>query len=391
MNKPKILIVDDEKKNTKLLKAMLRYEDYHIIENFSGEQALKTVDVVNPDLILLDVMMPGIDGFNVCRKLKQAEKTKIIPIVMVTALSEKQHRLKALEVGADDFLSKPVDTSELLVRVKSLLRIKTYHDELWASNREIAEQNEKLRELEQTKEGLTHMIVHDLNNPLSSIMGKIELVLLEKQALSQKHLCSMTACLEYCRDLKNMILSLLEIHKLEEGKLKPDSKLTNITELIKEVMGQSEFKAKQHQVQLSANGSGDLCMVNLDRDLIKRVLTNLLSNSIRHTPAGGSVKLKTDLLNTKGSVLLRVIDTGNGLAPEYHRRVFEKFEQVRLKREGVRVGASGIGLAFCKMAVEAHGGKIWVESEGDDKGATFQFTLPVKQTTPCQPSRNDKP
>jgi signal transduction histidine kinase len=103
------------------------------------------------------------------------------------------------------------------------------------------------------------------------------------------------------------------------------------------------------------------------------------------------VKLKTDLLNTKGSVLLRVIDTGNGLAPEYHRRVFEKFEQVRLKREGVRVGASGIGLAFCKMAVEAHGGKIWVESEGDDKGATFQFTLPVKQTTPCQSSRNDKP
>ena len=391
MNKPKILIVDDEKKNTKLFKAMLKREDYQIIENFSGEQALKTVDVVNPDLILLDVMMPGINGFNVCRKLKQAEKTKIIPIVMVTALSEKEHRLKALEVGADDFLSKPVDTTELVVRVKSLLRIKTYHDELWASNREIAEQNEKLRELEQTKEGLTHMIVHDLNNPLSSIMGKIELVLLEKQALSQKHLCSMTACLEYCRDLKNMILSLLEIHKLEEGKLKPDSKLTNITELIKEVMGQSAFKAKQHQVQLSANGSGDLCMVNLDRDLIKRVLTNLLSNAIRHTPAGGSVKLKTDLLNTNGSILLRVIDTGNGLAPEYHQRVFEKFEQVRLKREGVRVGASGIGLAFCKMAVEAHGGKIWVESEGEHKGATFQFTIPVKQTTPCQSSRNDKP
>ncbi len=378
MNKPKILIVDDEKKNTKLFKAMLKHEDYQIIENFSGEQALKTVDVVKPDLILLDVMMPGIDGFKVCRKLKQAEKTKIIPIVMVTALSEKEHRLKALEVGADDFLSKPVDTSELLVRVKSLLRIKTYHDELWASNREIAEQNEKLRELEQTKEGLTHMIVHDLNNPLSSIMGKIELVLLEKQNLSQKHLCSMAACLEYCRDLKNMILSLLEIHKLEEGKLKPDSKMTNITELIKEVMGQSAFKAKQHQVQLSANGSGDLCMVNLDRDLIKRVLTNLLSNAIRHTPAGGSVKLKTDLLNTKGSVLLRVIDTGNGLAPEYHRRVFEKFEQIRLKREGVTVGSSGMGLAFCKLAVEAHGGNIWVESEGDGKGAIFQFTLPVK-------------
>ncbi len=381
MNKPKILIVDDEKKNTKLFKAMLMYENYQIFENFSGKQALETVATVNPDLILLDVMMPGIDGFEVCQKLKQAEKTKIIPIVMVTALSEKEHRLKALEVGADDFLSKPVDHSELVVRVKSLLRIKTYHDELWAKNREVAEQNEKLCELEQTKEGLTHMIVHDLNNPLSSIMGKIELVLLEKQDLSQKHICSMTACLNYCRDLKNLILSLLEIHKLEEGKLKPDSKLTSISELIKEVMEQTEFKAKQHQVQLSANGSGDLGMVTLDKDLIKRVLINLLGNAIRHTPAGGSVQLKTESFNSNGSIRLHVIDTGNGLAPEYHQRVFEKFEQIRLKREGIKVGSSGIGLAFCKLAVEAHGGNIWVESEGHGKGATFQFTLPVKQTS----------
>jgi len=119
-------------------------------------------------------------------------------------------------------------------------------------------------------------------------------------------------------------------------------------------------------------------MVTLDKDLIKRVLINLLDNAIRHTPAGGSVKLKTDLLNTKGSVRTRVIDTGSGLAPEYHQRVFEKFEQVRLKREGITVGSSGMGLAFCKLAVEAHGGNIWVESEGDGKGATFQFTLPVK-------------
>ena len=111
---------------------------------------------------------------------------------------------------------------------------------------------------------------------------------------------------------------------------------------------------------------------------MRRVIANLLSNAIRHTPAGGSVEVKTDWLSANESIRLQVIDTGNGLAPEYHQKVFDKFEQVRLKREGVVVGSSGLGLAFCKLAVEAHGGKIWVESEGEGKGATFQFTLPVK-------------
>jgi DNA-binding response OmpR family regulator len=140
---------------------------------------------VNPDLILLDVIMPGINGFDVCRKPKLADETKVIPIVMITALSEKAHRLEALEAGADDFLSIPVDHSELLVRAKSLLRIKTYHDEIRARNSEIAEQNEKLRELQKIKEGLTHMIIHDLNNPLSSIIGALDLILLKESALSQ--------------------------------------------------------------------------------------------------------------------------------------------------------------------------------------------------------------
>jgi signal transduction histidine kinase len=376
---PKILIVDDEEKNVRLLKAMLMSEKYQLFEAFSGEQALKTVPAVSPDLIMLDVMMPGINGFDVCRKLKRADETKTIPIVMVTALSEKEHRIKALEAGADDFLSKPVDRTELMVRVKSLLRIKTYHDELWASNREIAEQNEKLHELEKIKEGLTHMIIHDLNNPLSSIMASLELILLKEPDLFQNHRGSLTACLNYCRDLKDMIVSLLEIHKLEEGKLELERAPSDITELIAEVMQQSEVKAREYQVRLSANGSGEPYTVAVDRGVIRRVIANLLSNAIRHTPAGGRVEVKTDWMRANESIRLRVIDTGNGLAPEYHQMIFDKFKQVRLKREGVRVGSSGLGLAFCKMAVEAHGGKIWVESEGEGKGATFQFTLPVKQ------------
>lgn len=377
-NKSKILIVDDEIKNIRLFKAMLRSESYLTLEALSGEQALEMVSVVNPDLILLDVMMPGINGFDVCRKLKRADDTKIIPIVMVTALSEKAHRLEALEAGADDFLSKPVDRSELVIRAKSLLRIKTYHDELRARNSEIAEQNEKLRELQKIKEGLTHMIIHDLSNPLSSIIGALDLILLKESALSQKSLGSMNACLDYCRDLKDMILSLLGIHRMEEGKLNLDIEVSNITELIREVMQQFEFKAIKNQVHLFANGSKAPYTVAIDRGLIKRVILNLLGNAIRHTPNGGKVEVKTDLNTANGSIRIQIVDTGNGLAPEYHQKVFDKFEQVGLNQEGVTLGSGGLGLAFCKMAVEAHGGKIWVESEGEGQGANFQFTLPVK-------------
>ena len=137
MRKPTIFIVDDEEKNIRLLKAMLMNENYLTSVALSGEQVLESIADIKPDLILLDVMMPGIDGFEVCRRLKSVDKTKVIPIVMVTALREKEHRIKAMESGADDFLSKPVDQIELLLRVKSLLRIKTYHDELFDRYREI--------------------------------------------------------------------------------------------------------------------------------------------------------------------------------------------------------------------------------------------------------------
>ena len=154
---PKILIVDDEERNIRLLKAMLLSEEYHLTGVLSGKEALDSLDEINPDLILLDVMMPEIDGFEVCSLIKQDEKTRAIPVIIVTALDEKEHRIKALEAGADDFLNKPVDRTEMMIRVKSLLRIKVYHDELIDSFKEIAKKNSKLKELEKTKEELIQM------------------------------------------------------------------------------------------------------------------------------------------------------------------------------------------------------------------------------------------
>ena len=255
---PTILIVDDEERNIKLLKAMLMAENYHLCGAVSGREALKIVADTPPDLILLDVMMAEIDGFEVCRRLKQDEKTRVIPILMVTALREKEHRIRAMEVGADDFLSKPVDPTELLIRVKSLLRIKSYHDDLLNSYGEIAEKNEKVDELERIKDGLTQMIIHDLRNPLTAISLNIRLILMENQNFSERQLRKMKKCYSYCEELGQLIQSLLDINRIEEGRLKLHKEETNLTELIDEVLEQFSPKTEEKQISLSFSRPGDI-------------------------------------------------------------------------------------------------------------------------------------
>lgn len=378
MDESKVLIVDDEVKNIKLLKGILFSENYRIYEASSGEVAIDLVHSIRPDLILLDVMMPGISGFEVCRQLKQDEKTKTIPIIMVTALREKEHRLKALESGGDDFLSKPVDSTEVVVRVKSLLRIKSYHDEISNNYKEIAAKNEKLLELEKTKDGLMHMIVHDLRTPLGAIFGFIDIMLLNKQRLAQDQIKALEKCIDFCQELKEMIESLLSIYKLEEGKMKLNIETANMEDMIDETVQQFFVKSAEKQIALSYDRSDRHLIALADSRLVKRVLANLLNNAIRHTPFGGRIKIFAESDQNNDNLHIKVVDNGDGISSEYHQKIFDKFEQVKLKKSGIAVGASGLGLAFCKLAVEGHGGRIWVESEGEGEGSSFQFTLPAK-------------
>ena len=383
----KILIVDDEPKNTKLMKAMLVSERYDISEALNGEDALKAVSQLEPDLILLDVMMPGIDGFEVCRRLKSENKTRGIPIIMVTALQEQIHQLKAMEAGADDFLSKPVNRTELVIRVKSLLRIKKYHDDLLHSYKEIADKNQKLQELEQVKEGLIHMIIHDLRNPLTAISALIDLSLMDKDRFSEKQLRNFMKCIHYCDEMNEQIENLLSIHRMENAMLAIDACPTNIASLFKAVVDQLSVKAESKEISLTCTTQEDIPPVIMDGGLIKRVIANLVSNALRHTPSGGCVEGRVKFHPEDQKVQVSVKDSGDGLAPEYHEKVFDKFEQVKLKREGISVGSSGLGLAFSKMTVEAHGGKIWVESEGAGAGCTFSFEIPICATSSSAPPR----
>ncbi len=376
MEEKTILVVDDEERNIKLIKAMLGLESYRLSEAMNGEEALSLVEQEKPDLILLDVMMPGLDGFEVCKRLKDDDSTKMIPVCMVTALREKEHLVKAMKNGADDFLSKPVDQTELLVRVKSLLRIKSYQDELTENYREIYEKNQKLEELERIKEGLTHMIIHDLRNPLAAISGNLELLLMRREGFTEKNLTAIDRCLINCSDLKEMIGSLLDIHRMEEGALELNKETVDLSALIEEVLEQFTSKAASRQISLSFQPDQPSVSAEIDPGLIKRVVANLMNNALRHTPPEGSIEISMPLISPDSNFRINVMDSGNGLNPEYHQIIFDKFEQADRGQNGVKIGGSGLGLTFCKMAVEAHGGKIWVESEGEGNGSTFSFTLP---------------
>jgi two-component system, sensor histidine kinase and response regulator len=313
----------------------------------------------------------------VCRRIKRDDRTKAIPVIMVTALREQEHRVKAMESGADDFLSKPVDKTELLIRVKSLLRIKTYHDDLLRSNQELEEKNQRLLELEKAKEGLTHMIIHDLKNPLSAIKAFIDLAIMDQEDPAKDHPPSLTRCVEYIDEMNRQIESLLTIHRLENAAMTLDRKPTDMVSLVNEVRGQVISSANTKRISFSCSHRDPLPRVEVDRGLIERVLANLFHNALRHTPPGGSVDVRLEGTSENRNLGISVQDNGEGLPEEYLDKIFDKFQQVRLKIEGTSLGSSGLGLAFCKMAVEAHGGRIWAESGGLGKGCTFRVELPA--------------
>ena len=372
-----ILVVDDEKTNLELIEAMLEVDKYQISRAFSGKEALEVADKQELDVILLDVMMPEMDGFEVCRQLKLNPATRAIPVLMVTALNKTAHRVRAMETGADDFLNKPVDRTELLVRVRSLLRIKRYHDELRQSLEEIGRQNERLRELERAKDRLTHMIVHDLNNPLMAIAGNLELMLLNGTDLTDEHQKTLTSCTGFCQDLKAMTGELLMIHQMENGKLKLQRERLDLYRFIDDLQAQFAVRAAAEDIRLSFEAAELIPTVAVDRRLMKRVMSNLIDNALRHTPAGGAVRIEADFQNDDGLLTMRVKDTGSGLAPQHCEKIFELYEQVESKDDGVKNGAGGLGLAFCKMAVEAHKGRIWAESAGTGSGTAFHVSIPA--------------
>ncbi|MFT5369896.1 MAG: two-component system sensor histidine kinase/response regulator [Candidatus Latescibacterota bacterium] len=367
LTRPKVLLVDDDLRNLRVLEGCLAPMGYDLNRVQDGKGALAKVAADPPDIILLDVMMPLMSGFEVCTRLKSNPETQFIPIILVTALSDRASRVSGIEAGADDFITKPVDAFELRARVKSLLRIKTFHDELRQSYRD-------LQRLEVMRESLTQMIVHDFRNPLSIIMGHLQILqmndFISKEASAQKSLHQINTS---AQTLMDMITAMLDLAKLEAEELPLDFQNVSLKDVCANVEAGAEAFLAHGKQSIRFDIPDDLPFLRADREIFRRILANIISNAISFSPEGGHITV--DARQVDGKVHIFIHDEGPGIPLEEQSRIFEKFGQVESRQAG-RMLSTGLGLAFCKMAIDAHSGEIGVNSLVG-QGSTFWFTLPV--------------
>jgi two-component system sensor histidine kinase/response regulator len=374
---PLILVADDVPANVELLCDQLATLGYRVETATDGPSAVEACFAKKPDLCILDVSMPagslGVDdrstGFEVCRRIKRDPRTARIPVIFVTALNDTTDRVKAIEAGGDDFLTKPHNRQILGARLRSLLRLKFATDALEESYR-------KLRELEKVRDDLMKMIVHDLKSPLTSVLAALEMVLDgDFGAVSPAQRRALGDAEAKAEDLLALIEDLLEVARIEEASIQLDVQPIAPAALLTEVLHEWEMRLAQEEAAATMDVADDTPVFNADKGLIKRVFSNLIQNALTHSPRNVSISLRARHDVATDGVLFTVADNGPGIPAEYHEIIFRKFEQAK-SPAAPRVRSSGLGLAFCKLAVEAHGGRIWVQS-AEGKGSQFHFTLPV--------------
>ena len=371
-----ILVVDDDQRNVRLMESILKASGYPVLKAYDGEEALRLVDASRPDLVLLDVMMPKMSGFEVCQRLKGRYETRLLPIIMVTALNALEDKVQALEIGADDFLSKPINKVELLAKVRAVLRVKSLQDEVERQRTKLESANMELVRMQRFKESMTQMVVHDLKNPLAGIMGNIQLIQMQRTDMAAPKLDELLErTQESARQLMRMILNILDIGKLEERhmplRLEPVSLHKVIGDNAKEMLSLST----RDGITLENRVDPELPPAVADRELVSRVVANLLNNAFKHTPSGGQVIV--DARSEGTELVMTVSDTGEGIPEDLQPYIFEKFVTGESDNSRRMLYDSGLGLTFCKLAVQSHGGRIWIESR-PGQGTTVFVALPLR-------------
>jgi two-component system sensor histidine kinase/response regulator len=359
MKRPHIFIVDDDPGARETTQMLLLSEGYEMSCATNGLEALTQLHGFEPDVILLDVMMPEMDGFEVCQRLKTVSAWQHIPIILVTALDGKEHLAKGLEVGADDFVSKPLNKLELRARVRSMLRIKQRHDEM-------------VRMLE-LREDLSRMLIHDIRTPLTAMLMYCDLM--EKDPLTSFQQRSLTTLRNQAFRLNTFATDMLLMAKMEYGKMLLQEVWVDMRDLLAAAYHSYLSLAQTHDLNLVLDVPDENLRVFLDANLWQRLLDNLVSNAIKYSYAGGTVTIRATTGGKKEArqrVNLQIMDEGPGIPPEYWETIFDKFEVVTAVRQNVT--QVGLGLAFCKLVVDAHQGRIFV-SANEPHGAIINIEV----------------
>jgi two-component system sensor histidine kinase/response regulator len=372
-----ILVVDDTLQNRLLAEARLVTAGYRVTQAASGEEGLAVFAAEPPDLVLLDVRMPGLDGFDTLKRLRELPHGPDVPVVFLTALDDEDTHRRALQGGADDFLTKPLRPTELLIRVRSLLRLRQAMRSLHESHELVSTQRDALIRARDLRERLSAFIIHDLKSPLSNISAATDL--LARRVDNDNARRTISLIQRGCSDMNRMVMNLLDIARTEDGQLQLQTKEFDLRGMLDDVIERIRATRGQFHdaVQFETEYDLDSSCIQGDPELLRRVIENLIDNALRYSPARAAIHVHAE--KREGQVDILVRDEGPGIPHEHRERVFEMYE--RLNDHHDRAGR-GLGLVFCRAAVEAHGGAIWIDDQLEGQGATFHVRLSAWPTPP---------
>ncbi len=358
-----ILVVDDTPENLQVLTQMLQQRGFTARPVPNGKLALLAAQTEAPDLILLDINMPEMDGYAVCAAFKSDKNLQDVPVIFISGMNDTLDKVRAFQAGGVDYITKPFHFEEVQARVETHLALRR-------QQRQLQENYAQIVTLEELRDNLVHMIIHDMRNLLwltQVVLEKLE----ETQAalLDQEGKDYLAKAFYHISSLTEMSRAILDVSRLESGAMKLDLGQCDLAEMARHVV--SNMEALQGGKQLTLHTPPAPALVVGDANLLSRVIQNLLDNALKFSPPDGRICITIEALAE--GVRVAVQDNGAGIPVEYHEKIFEKFGQVETRAEGYKF-STGLGLTFCKLVVEAHGGRIGVISAAQE-GSTFWFEL----------------
>lgn len=378
--KEKILIVDDHATNLNVLTDLIISLGYEPFCAHNGKEALEILGGDSFDLMLLDIMMPVMTGIEVLEALKVNGKIREIPVIVISALDDLDNIAHCILLGADDYLIKPFHSTLLMARIRSSLEKKQYRDRQRQIINELGKSCEALKKIEELRNDLTSMLVHDLNSPLTAIKGFSQYLQIQskKSKLNEEEfLDSNQRILEAVYDMESLIRGILDSHKIEEGAMTFDLTSVPCVKMVREIFERFVIHKNRTRIfEFEVNCEESLIVA--DPDLLNRVIQNLLMNAYKYTSTENRIKVA--LAQQEDEILICVEDTGNGIPPQFMDKLFTKFFQAEGRKNGKKYGF-GLGLYFCKLAIEGMKGKIECMSE-PGKGTSFILTM--KKSLPSE-------
>lgn len=373
MTAPLILIVDDDPQNLRLLNLALSEAGYGVAVATGGEIAFKALEKRRPDLILCDVIMPEMDGYEVCRRLKADQATRDIPLIFLTSRTDPEDLIQGFDVGAVDYVTKPFNKGELLARVRTHTELKQARDTILAHTQQLESLNQQLQTLNAEKNYFLGIVAHDLKNPLTTIMMSAELVEERAEKISVESLVEYMRMIERnVARIRTIIMNLLDVKRIESGRMAVDLKPFDLRDFATRLIDSYRDKADRKRIRVSLEAPAEPVQIVSDENIIFQIGDNLLSNAIKYSPQEHSIYVT--LLSLDDQVAFSIRDEGPGFTEEDKSKMFQKFARLSAQPTGGE-SSTGLGLSIVKKLCELLEGNLSLDTTAGE-GATFTVTLP---------------